>query len=140
MFKIFKKKEGKYKNKKTEYNGLLFDSKKELDRYLVLKKAEDDGVIFGLERQVKFELIPAIKESYIEHLKTKDKVKNRTIQLAITYTCDFMYVKDGVNIVEDVKASPKFASLDKVFLLKEKLFRWKFGFSIKRVYKPNDLI
>jgi hypothetical protein len=51
-----------------------------------------------------------------------------------------MYVKDGVNIVEDVKASPKFASLDKVFLLKEKLFRWKFGFSIKRVYKPNDLI
>lgn len=140
MFRKFKKREGKYKNKKTEYNGLLFDSKKELDRYLVLKKAEDDGVIFGLERQVKFELIPAIKESYIEHLKTKDKVKNRTIQLAITYTCDFMYVKEGVNVVEDVKASPEMASLDKAFLLKEKLFRWKFGFSIKRVYKPNDLI
>lgn len=142
MFNRFKAKKGesKYKNKKVEYEGIQFDSKKEKDRYLVLKKAEDDGIIFGLERQVRFELIPAIKEEYIEHLKTKDRIKTRTVQLAITYTCDFMYVKDGVNVIEDVKASPKLASLDKSFLLKEKLFRWKFGFPIKRVYKATEAI
>lgn len=128
----------KYKNKKVVNTFGTWDSKKELQRFLVLKDAEEKGIISDLQRQVKFELIPAIKEEYIEHLKTKDKIKTRLIQRAITYTCDFQYVKDGELIVEDVKASPKMAALDKSFLIKEKLFRWKFGFSIKRIYKPND--
>lgn len=128
----------KYKNKKVVNTLGTWDSKKELQRFLVLKDAEEKGIISDLQRQVKFELIPAIKEEYIEHLKTKDKIKTRLIQRAITYTCDFQYVKDGELIVEDVKASPKMAALDKSFLIKEKLFRWKFGFSIKRIYKPND--
>lgn len=130
----------KYKNKKVEHDGIQFDSKKEMDRYLFLKQAEKDGSISNLERQVRFELIPAIYEEYIEHLKTKDKVKTRTVQLAITYTCDFKYTKDGVDVIEDVKASPVLASLDKVFLLKEKLFRWKYGISIRRVYKATEEI
>lgn len=111
-----------------------------MQRYLVLKDAESKGVISDLQRQVKFELIPSIKEEYIKHLKTKDKTETRTVQLAITYTCDFQYIKDGITIVEDLKASPIMASLDKAFLIKEKLFRWKFGFPIKRVYKPTDPI
>lgn len=130
----------KYNNTKVEYNGIKFDSKKEMQRYLVLKTAEENGLISNLQLQVRFELIPAVKEEYIEHLKTKDKIKTKTVQLPITYTCDFMYDKEGETIVEDVKASPKIASLDKSFILKEKLFRWKFGFSIKRIYKPNDEI
>lgn len=128
----------KYKNTVIEHEGIKFDSKKEMKRFIVLKDAETKGIISDLQRQVKFELIPAIKEEYIEHLKTKDKIKTRTVQLAITYTADFCYYKDGVYVVEDVKASPKMAALDKSFLIKEKLFRWKFGFSIKRIYKPND--
>lgn len=132
------KKRQKYGNKKVEYNGIKFDSKKEMQRYIVLKKAEDDGIISNLQLQIKYELIPSVKETYIEHLKTKDKVKQKTLQLPITYTCDFFYVKDGVDVIEDVKASPKM--LPKEFVLKEKLMFWKFGIRIKKVYKANDLI
>lgn len=133
-------KKTKYGNKKVEYNGLKFDSKKEKDRYIFLKEQERLGNIQDLQLQVKYELIPAIKEEYVEHLKTKDRVKTRTVQLAITYTCDFQYYKNGELVTEDVKASPKSASLDKSFILKEKIFRWKFGRSIKRVYKPTEQI
>lgn len=128
----------KYNNKKVEYNGILFDSKKEKDRFVFLKEAEEQGLISNLQRQVKFELIPAIKEKYIKHLKTKEKECERTVQLAISYTCDFQYEKDGVMVVEDIKPSP--ALIPKEFVLKEKLFRYKYGFSIKRVYKPNEKI
>ena len=133
-------KKSKYNNKKVVYQGISFDSKKEMERYMYLLDAQRNGVITDLQRQVKFELIPAVREEYIEHLKTKNKVKTRTLQLAITYTCDFSYKKVGELVIEDVKASPKTAALDKAFLIKEKIFRWKFGFPIKRVYKANDAI
>ena len=139
---FYRKKDGakksKYHNKKVEYDGISFDSKKEMKRYVFLKDMEDKGVIENLERQVRFVLIPSITEDRIVHLKTKDKVVKKTIQLAITYTCDFLYVHDGVTIVEDIKASPKSAALDKVFLIKEKLFRWLYGFAIKRVYNAEE--
>lgn len=140
MRKLFpnRQKGRKYNNKKVEYNGILFDSKKEKDRFVFLKDAEEQGLISNLQRQVKFELIPAIKEKYIKHLKTKEKECERTVQLAISYTCDFQYEKDGVVVVEDIKPSP--ALIPKEFVLKEKLFRYKYGFSIKRVYKPNEKI
>lgn len=140
MRKFFPKRQKgrKYNNKKVEYNGILFDSKKEKDRFVFLKDAEEQGLISNLQRQVKFELIPAIKEKYIKHLKTKEKECERTVQLAISYTCDFQYEKDGVVVVEDIKPSP--ALIPKEFVLKEKLFRYKYGFSIKRVYKPNEKI
>lgn len=134
------KKTPKYKNKIVFIDGIKFVSKKEGDRYLFLKKCEEEGLISNLELQPKFELIPSVTEEYVVHLKTKDKFKTRVLQLAINYVGDFKYLKNGEEVVEDVKASPKRASLDKVFLLKEKLFFWKFGFSIKRVYDANDPI
>lgn len=141
---FYRKKDGakksKYHNKKVEYAGISFDSKKEMKRYVFLKEMEDKGVIENLERQVRFVLIPSLTEDVVVHLKTKDKVVKKTIQLAITYTCDFRYVHDGVTIVEDIKASPKSAALDKVFLIKEKLFRWRFGFAIKRIYNAQEPI
>lgn len=130
----------KYGNKRCMLGDMEFDSKKEMQRYLVLKEAQERGIISDLERQPQFELIPKVTETYVKHLKTKDKECERTVQLAICYKGDFRYKKDGVVVVEDVKASPHMASLDPKFLIKEKLFRWKFGFSIKRVYKPNDEI
>ena len=137
----FKREKGKkYNNTKIEYDGIKFDSKKEMQRYIVLKEAERMSVISNLELQVKYELIPAVKEEYVEHLKTKDKIKTRTLQLPITYTADFVYIKDGNKVVEDVKASPNMAAIDKSFILKEKLFRWKFGYGIKRVYKPTESV
>lgn len=128
----------KYRNKKVVIDGISFDSTKEGKRYLVLKEAQERGIISDLERQPQFVLIPKVTETYVKHLKTKDKECERTVQLPITYKGDFRYVKDGVTVVEDVKASAYM--LDPKFLIKEKLFRWKFGFSIKRVYKPNDEI
>lgn len=131
-------KKNKYNNKKIVNEFGTWDSKKEYQRYMFLQESEKKGLIRDLKRQVRFELIPAIKEEYIEHLKTKDKVKTRTLQHAICYTCDFRYSKDGVVIVEDVKASPKM--LPKEFILKEKLMFWRYGIRIKRVYKADEKI
>ena len=135
----FKREKGKkYNNTKVEYDGIKFDSKKEMQRYIVLKDAENSGAISNLELQVKYELIPAVREEYVEHLKTKDRVKTRTLQLPITYTCDFQYLKDGVLIVEDVKASPKM--LPKEFVLKEKMMFALKGIKIKKVYSIKEEI
>lgn len=135
---IKRKKGERYNHTKVEVNGLKFDSKKEYQRYLVLKEAEDKGIITDLRTQVKYELIPAVVEEYIEHLKTKDKVKTRTLQLAITWTADFVYLKDGEEVVEDVK--PSKALLSDRFVIKEKLFFWKYRKRIRLVYNINDPI
>lgn len=126
----------KYGNRKVVLNGVEFDSAKERDRWVVLKDAESKGIISNLERQVTFELIPKITEQVIKHLKTKDKIEERFVQSSITYTCDFMYSKGEEIVVEDCKISPKLIPIE--YRLKEKLFRWKFGFSIRRVYKATE--
>lgn len=136
--KINKNSKGKYRNEKCEYDGFVFDSRKEMKRYMFLKEAEHDGLISNLERQVRYELIPPVKKKEVVQLKTKEKIVERTEQLAITYTCDFRYSKDGVVIVEDVKASPKM--LPKEFILKEKLMFWRYGIRIKRIYKADEKI
>lgn len=134
----WQRKKNKYKNTKVEYGGLKFDSKKEMQRYIVLKKAEEEGVISDLKTQVRYELIPAVKETYIKHLKTKDKECERTLQLPITYTCDFQYIKNGEIVIEDVKASPKM--LPKEFTLKEKLLFWRYRIKIMKIYKEKESI
>ena len=139
MYRQIKRVKGKkYNNKNVIYDNIKFDSTKEGKRYLVLKQAERDGIISDLELQVKFELIPPIKEEYIKHLKTKDKVITRTLQLPITSICDFRYIKDSNVVIEDVKASPKMIPND--YKLKEKLFFWKFGIRIIRIYNENESI
>lgn len=130
----------KYGNKKCEFQGITFDSIKERDRYIFLKEAEEKGLIRNLQRQKTFELIPKITEKVIKHLKTKDKIEEKFIQHNITYTCDFYYEKDFQFVVEDVKASSKPYAIDEVYKIKEKLFRWRFGYSIRRVYSPTESI
>lgn len=132
------KKRPKYGNKKVEYQGKLFDSKREMQRYVVLKEAEEKGLISDLRTQITFELIPAITEEYVEHLKTKDKIKTRVLQRAVTYKADFVYIKDGEEIIEDVKISK--ALIPKEFALKEKIFFWKYGKRIQLVFNANDTI
>ena len=131
-------KESKYRNRKVEYDGMLFDSKKELKRYIFLKDAEERGVISGLRRQIRYELIPAIKRAEIVHLKTKDKVVERTEQLPITYTCDFCYMKGEEEVFEDVKPSKSMIPTE--FTLKAKLFFWKYGKKIRLIFEPNESI
>ena len=137
--KGFKRKNGtKYNNKKVEVDGVVYDSKREYERWLLLKDAEEQGIITDLQRQVKFELIPAVIEEYVEHLKTKDKIKTRVLQRPITYTADACYYKDGEYIVEDLKVSPK-VKTDKYILKNKMMFALK-GIRIKEVYKATDPI
>lgn len=128
----------KYGNTKVEYQGIKFDSRRERDRYIVLKDAENKGIISDLQVQVKYELIPAVKQTYIKHLKTKEKEVTVTLQRPITYTCDFKYVKDKEEVVEDVKISEFL--LPKEFVLKEKMMFALKGIRIKKVYKPSELV
>lgn len=126
----------KYGNSKVAFDGYAFDSKKEMQRYLVLKEAQEKGAISDLELQPKWELIPKITETYVRHLKTKDKVCERTAQLPITYTADFAYMKNGERIIEDVKISPKM--LPKEFVLKVKMMRAIHGIKVRCIYKANE--
>lgn len=133
-------KRSKYGNKKVEFQGIIFDSKKEKDRYLFLKDAEHKGIIKDLKLQVTFELVPAKKNEYVKHLKTKDKIVSVTLQRPITYTADFSFIRvsDGEYVVEDVKAS-KFLLTDKYVLKKKMLYAFQ-DILIKEVYNATDPI
>ena len=131
-------KRSKYGNRKVTIEGINFDSEREAKRYLILKDYQNKGDISDLKLQVVYELIPAIKELKTVVLKTKTIQKEVTIQQAITYRCDFTYIKDEKLIVEDVKISPKM--LPPEYKLKKKLLRYVHGIDIREVFKPNETI
>ena len=131
-------KRSKYGNRKVTIEGINFDSEREAKRYSILKEHQNKGDISDLKLQVVYELIPAIKELKTVVLKTKTIQKEVTIQQAITYRCDFTYVKDEKLIVEDVKISPKM--LPPEYKLKKKLLRYVHGIDIREVFKPNETI
>ena len=131
-------KRSKYGNRKVTIEGINFDSEREAKRYLILKEYQNRGDISDLKLQVVYELIPAIKELKTVVLKTKTIQKEVTIQQAITYRCDFTYIKDEKLIVEDVKISPKM--LPPEYKLKKKLLRYVHGIDIREVFKPNETI
>ena len=129
------KKGNKYKNEKVEFDGIKFDSKRERDRYMVLKDAERRGVISELKCQPKFTLIPAQYHEEAKQLKTKVKMVKKCDFLAITYTGDFQYVKDGKFVVEDVKGM-----VTPEYKLKEKMMAYFHHIIIRRIKKPNEAI
>lgn len=51
---LSKPKRPKYGNRKVTIDGITFDSKREADRYLVLKQRQAEGAISHLELQPKF--------------------------------------------------------------------------------------
>lgn len=131
-----KPKRNKYNAQKIVVDGVEFDSKKESQRYLVLKKAQENGVISSLTLQPKWDALPAKTEKYVKHLKTKDKECVRTVVQPIKYTADFSYMKDGSLVVEDVKPCPSLLSRD--VPLKIKLMKFFHGIQVKLVFNPND--
>ena len=130
------KRKQKYNASKTTIDGIIFDSRKEAKRYLFLKDLERSGDISNLHRQVTYELLPAVTEQVIIHLKTKLKSAIRTLQRSITYRADFVYCRDGKVITEDVKASPKMIPAD--FKIKEKLFFYKYKYRITKIYQYDQ--
>lgn len=135
---MFFKRKNKYNAKKVEFDGHVFDSKKEKARYELLKEYYNSGLIDDLRRQVRYELESPVVEEYEEQLKTKVVKKTRTLQRGIYYTCDFQYIKDGELVVEDVKSSPAQAKLDKAYQIRKKLLFARHGIKIKEVFNAND--
>ncbi len=112
----------KYKNKKVEFDGILFDSKKECNRYCELKLLERAKIISELELQKNFELQPKYKNNNGENIR------------AINYICDFFYYDNEKKqyIVEDVKSIA--TKKDKVYVLKKKIFEYKYpNLTIKEI-------
>ena len=108
----------KYGNKKTEVDGIVFDSKHEATRWIELKYMERAGLIYGLQRQVRIELIPNIYEG------------KKCVQRAANYIADFSYMQNGEKVIEDAKSPGTKTDLYK---LKKKLVRWLYGIEIKEV-------
>lgn len=105
----------KYHATKTVVDGITFDSKREAKRYSELKLMERAGVIKDLQRQVRYELIPAFDAGGKHYRPT-------------SYVADFVYVdtKSGEEVVEDCKGFRT-----EVYKLKAKMFAHKYGVSIR---------
>ena len=92
----------KYKNKKVEFEGIKFDS-----------EAEKDFYIYLLKNHKKEDIIIQPSYTLIESFRDSEGKLNR----AITYKADF----EVLGVSYDVKGMTL-----PIFLLKEKLFKYKF--------------
>ena len=101
----------KYGNRKTELDGIVFDSRKEAQRYAELQMLERTGLISDLKRQVRFEIVPTVRG-------------NGDTSRARYYVADFTYIQEGQKVIEDVKSPATRA--DKVYSLKKALMVWKY--------------
>lgn len=135
--RIKNKQKNKYRNKKILIDGILFDSTKEGQAYLVLKQKQNNGIISDLALQPKWELQPKLTETYIKHLKTKDKLCERTILQPIVYTADFSFMFNDKLVVIDVKGS-RF-TISKDFPLRIKMLKYHYGLDVDVIYNIKDL-
>lgn len=102
----------KYKNKKVKIDDITFDSKKEANRYLVLKQMQNSGLISDLTLQKPFILVSGTRIS--GELRKRPSVR---------YIADFVYFDNrvGKTVVEDVKSA--ITKKDKVYRLKKHLMK-----------------
>ena len=109
----------KYNNKKTCIDGIKFDSKKEGEYYLYLKNQKLRKKILNFEMQVKYNLIPAIK----------DRHTGKSLERAVSYKADFVVTNlDNSESVIDVKGMRT-----QVYIIKRKLMLYTFGIRIIEV-------
>lgn len=107
----------KYGAKKTEIDGITFDSKSEAKRYQELKLLERGGAIQNLSLQPRF----ILQEGFV-NVDTLQKER------AIEYKADFQYTENNETIVEDVKG---FKTSD--YKIKRKLFLFKYQNQYKHI-------
>lgn len=106
----------KYHSRKTEIDGILFDSAKEANRYCELKLLIRAGEISDLYLQPTFIL-------------QEDFDKNERHYRAITYKADFQYRQNGKWVIEDTKGFKT-----EVYKIKKKLFEKVFpDYTIKEI-------
>lgn len=118
----------KYGSSKVEYQGIVFDSKYERDRYLYLLDLQKQGKISGLRRQTPFLLIPKATKLVPKQLKTKVKYVERVVEIQSLYHNDFTYFEDGRYICEEFKSSMTSKLAD--YILRRKLM-------VQKIYKHN---
>jgi hypothetical protein len=107
----------KYKAKRTEVDGIKFDSKSEAKRYQELKLLERGGAIQNLSLQPRF----ILQEGFL-NVDTLQKER------AIVYVGDFSYTENNETIVEDCKG---FKTSD--YKIKRKLFLFKYQDQYKHI-------
>jgi hypothetical protein len=118
----------KYTAKKTEFDGITFDSKKEANYYKELKEKLRNGDISDLELQKTFVLIPVQRESPTYTKRGKEK-PGKVIEHKCCYKADFWYKdKDGVYHCVDTKG---FKTAD--YKLKKKMMLYFHGIRIEEV-------
>lgn len=102
-------KKSKYGNKKTEANGITFDSQREANRYKELLLMQKAGLIGLIELQVAYEL-------------------NEGGSHSLRYIADFRYIdmKTGETTIEDSKGMRT-----KEYLKKKRLMKKVHGIEIK---------
>lgn len=126
-------KTGKYRNIRTQVDGIPFDSQKEARRFIELRSLQKAGRIRNLKLQPQFTL----QESYV----TPEGERVR----AIRYVADFSYKKrpaywdgyerqcpdDGwILVVEDVKSQ---ATRTAQYKIKKKLMMERLGIDVEEV-------
>ncbi|MCP4671572.1 MAG: DUF1064 domain-containing protein [Desulfobacula sp.] len=102
-------KPSKYKSKKVEIDGIMFDSKIEGKYYSALKIKKRFGEIKSFKLQPVYELQPKFNKSDVNYRN-------------ITLKADFeMILKDGSELIVDIKGYPT-----ETAKLKKKLFDFKY--------------
>ena len=114
------RKKPKFGNKKVVLEGATFDSRKEARRYRELQLLERTGEISELQTQFAFVLAESVK------FKSEPRRKP-----AVKYVADFVYIKDGRQVVEDVKSVA--TRKDKYFRLKKHLMMSVHGIEVVEV-------
>lgn len=119
----------KYHNRKIQFEGRTFDSRREYERYLILRAWERNGDISDLECQKKFILIPAQRAPDTVDSKGK-RVQGKIIERECAYYADFVYYdkRHGQFVVEDAKGVRT-----EVFKIKKKLMLFRHGIRVKEV-------
>ena len=100
----------KYKSKKVEFQGEIFDSKFEATYYAYLQELLKQGKISNLERQVKYVLLPRQTDE-----------NNKFKYHPVIYISDFEY--DDVQGVHHTVDTKGFKTAD--FRIKQKLFYYR---------------
>lgn len=121
----------KYHAKKVVRGGRTFDSAKEARRFGELSLLQRAGEISDLRTQFKYVLIPAQREPDTVG-KRGGVIKGRLIERECAYIADFVYKRNGVEIVEDVKGY-KDSTAYALFVVKRKLMLFIHGIQIKEV-------
>lgn len=125
----------KYGNRKTRTSdGILHDSVREANRWVLLRYLEKQGEITDLKRQVEFLLIPEQREPSTEvYQKGKNKglpKEGRLLEHKVCYVADFVYTdqKSGERVVEDTKGVKT-----KDYIIKRKLMLYIHNIRIKEI-------